>query len=162
MAHEGGSGLLPIPCCSGKHESAQHLQASAVQAMASGSQSSQPACRGELAAINSAAGTLDPFPSGSASLSPSSLCREASEVGAVCVNAPVRIRAGGDQRWSSLPRHWLPETDTTSILSKSRFQVTGFPAPDCRLPVVRREKKTAIGGGSRCGFGNGIGSPDGE
>ena len=28
-----------------------------------------------------------------------------SEVRAVCVNAPVRICAGGDQRWSSLPRH---------------------------------------------------------
>jgi hypothetical protein len=27
-----------------------------------------------------------------------------SKVRAVCVNAPVRICAGGDQRWSSLPR----------------------------------------------------------
>ena len=30
--------------------------------------------------------------------------RHSSTVRAVCVNAPVRICAGGDQRWSSLPR----------------------------------------------------------
>src|SRR5437879_2011800 len=34
----------------------------------------------------------------------SKLCRYSSLVRAVCVNAPVRICAGGDQRWSSLPR----------------------------------------------------------
>ena len=34
----------------------------------------------------------------------SRLCRYSSLVRAVCVNAPVRICAGGDQRWSSLPR----------------------------------------------------------
>ena len=32
------------------------------------------------------------------------LCRHASLVRAVCVNAHVRICAGGGQRWSSLPR----------------------------------------------------------
>jgi hypothetical protein len=30
--------------------------------------------------------------------------RDSSTVRAVCVNAPVRICAGGNQRWSSLPR----------------------------------------------------------
>src|SRR6266849_3938372 len=30
--------------------------------------------------------------------------RHSSTVRAVCVKAPVRICAGGDQRWSSLPR----------------------------------------------------------
>src|SRR5215468_6575114 len=38
--------------------------------------------------------------------------RHSSTVRAVCVNAPVRICAGGDQRWSSLPRQlrsaWPP------------------------------------------------------
>ena len=34
-----------------------------------------------------------------------SLPRHSSKVGAVCVEAPVRFCAGGDQRWSSLPRH---------------------------------------------------------
>ena len=59
------------------------------------SQSSQSARRGELAATDTAAGTLDSFPSGSASLPSSSFCRHTSKVGAVCVNAPVRICAGG-------------------------------------------------------------------
>jgi hypothetical protein len=40
----------------------------------------------------------------SASLSGCSLRRHSSRVRAVCVNALVRICAGGDQRWSSLPR----------------------------------------------------------
>ena len=40
----------------------------------------------------------------SASLSGCSLRRYPSRVRAVCVNALVRICAGGDQRWSSLPR----------------------------------------------------------
>src|ERR1017187_3733794 len=74
--------------------------------MASGPQWSQSACQGELAAVDPAAGTLDSIPPSSASLSSSALCREASKVGAVCVNAPVRICAGGDQQWSSLPRHY--------------------------------------------------------
>jgi hypothetical protein len=34
----------------------------------------------------------------------SSPTRHSSKVGAVCVKAPVRFCAGGDQRWSSLPR----------------------------------------------------------
>ena len=37
-----------------------------------------------------------------------SLRRYASLVRAVCVNAHVRICAGGDQRWSSLPRQVIP------------------------------------------------------
>src|SRR6266850_8566492 len=40
----------------------------------------------------------------SAPLSRRTLLRHSSFVRAVCVNAPVRICAGGDQRWSSLPR----------------------------------------------------------
>src|SRR6266581_5769543 len=40
----------------------------------------------------------------SAPLSRRTLLRHSSFVRAVCVDAPVRICAGGDQRWSSLPR----------------------------------------------------------
>jgi hypothetical protein len=72
--------------------------------VASDSQSSQSACRGELAAIDSAAGTLDSIPSRSASLPSRTFCRQTSEVRAGCVNAPVRICAGGGQKWPSLPR----------------------------------------------------------
>ena len=44
----------------------------------------------------------------SASLSSCPLRRHSSSVRAVCVNALARICAGGDQRWSSLPRPLLP------------------------------------------------------
>ena len=40
---------------------------------------------------------------------PCSLRRHSSSVRAVCVNALARICAGGDQRWSSLPRHFPSE-----------------------------------------------------
>ena len=91
------SGLLAIPCRPWQFESAQCLQASTVQVVASGSKSSQPTRRETLAAVKSVAGTLDSIPPSSAPLSSSSLCRQASKVRAVCVNAPVRI-CGGDQR----------------------------------------------------------------
>src|ERR1700676_4207438 len=42
----------------------------------------------------------------SAPLSRCTLLRHSSFVRAVCVDALVRICAGGDQRWSSLPRQW--------------------------------------------------------
>src|SRR6266568_2692608 len=46
---------------------------------------------------------MDSGTSCSASLSDATLLRESSEVGAVCVNAHVRICAGGGLRRSSLP-----------------------------------------------------------
>src|SRR6266403_6089970 len=45
----------------------------------------------------------------SAPLSRRTLLRHSSFVRAVCVDAPVRICAGGDQRWSSLPRQQFAE-----------------------------------------------------
>jgi len=47
---------------------------------------------------------VDTAPESPAPLSPSSLLRHSSFIRAVCVNALVRICAGGDQRWSSLLR----------------------------------------------------------
>jgi hypothetical protein len=76
------------------------------QAVASHFKSAQPARSEALAAVVSAARTLDSFPTSSAPLSSSSLRRHASKIRAVCVNALVRICAGGGQRWSSLPRQW--------------------------------------------------------
>ena len=92
-----GSGLLPIPCCSRQPESAQRLPASAGQVVASRVTSAQPARSEAVGAVNSATGTLDSFPTSSASLPFGSLRRHASKIRAVCVNAPVRICAGGDQ-----------------------------------------------------------------
>src|SRR5258708_18156309 len=43
-------------------------------------------------------------PPHAASLSLCPFCRHSSTIRAVCVDALVRICAGGDQRWSSLPR----------------------------------------------------------
>src|SRR5229473_3435245 len=61
--------------------------------------------------LRDAMGTLYPSPEpvdsstpSSAPLSRRTLLRHSSFVRAVCVDAPVRIWAGGDQRWSSLPR----------------------------------------------------------
>src|SRR6266550_1787467 len=51
----------------------------------------------------------------------SSLCRHASLVRAVCVNALIRICAGGDQRWSSLPRQ-------QSILDESSIPTYRVPS----------------------------------
>src|SRR6266852_6577796 len=42
--------------------------------------------------------------------------RHSSTVRAVCVNAPVRICAGGDQRWSSLPRQLSSDTTYPVVL----------------------------------------------
>src|SRR5262245_61048563 len=117
MADEGRPGLLPIPCCSGQSESARCLPASPMQVVAESSESSQSAWREALATAVCAAGALDSVPASSAPLSSSALCRQASEVGAVCVNALVRICAGGDQRWSSLLRHLSRRTRLGGVVS---------------------------------------------
>src|SRR5437899_4486079 len=63
----------------------------------------------------------------SAPLSRCTLLRHSSFVRAVCVDALVRICAGGDQRWSSLPRQlsfhvfsWTPTTLSGSRLRGDR------------------------------------------
>ena len=58
------------------------------------------------------------------------LRRYASMVRAVCVNAHVRICAGGDQRWSSLPRQLIGK------------RLIGRQSPTCRLiPVANPERR---------------------
>ena len=67
----------------------------------------------------------------------SSIRRDSSLVRAVCVNAPVRIRAGGDQRWSSLPRQL-----TEVAVSEHHPNPLGAPVwqslPDCQHSVSSR------------------------
>src|SRR6266576_823302 len=69
----------------------------------------------------------------SAPLSRRTLLRHSSFVRAVCVDAPVRICAGGDQRWSSLPRHLPPErfviSGLTTIRPESRLLLLSTPMP---------------------------------
>ena len=104
MAPEGRAGLLPIPRCSGEHDSVAHLQTSRVLALA---ECSGPSQSTRTDAVGTAYPLLNrwippprvlhPYPDGT-------LLRHSSLVRAVCVDALVRICAGGDQRWSSLPR----------------------------------------------------------
>src|SRR6202035_418118 len=104
MAAEGGAGLLPIPCCSRELDPAAHLLAARLSIVAECFSSSQSTRPGALGASVPHLVPVDSSTPRFASLSPCSLRRHSSSVRAVCVNALARICAGGDQRWSSLPR----------------------------------------------------------
>src|SRR5437667_516693 len=73
-------------------------------AVAERSSPSQSARTGAMGAPLPSLEPVDSPTPHSASLSYCPLCRHSSLVRAVCVNALVRISAGGDQPWSSLPR----------------------------------------------------------
>ena len=104
MASDGGAGLLPISCCSRELDSVAHLLAARLQAVAEHFGSSQSTRPGALGALVPHLVSVDSPTPCYASLSRCPLRRHSSSVRAVCVNALVRICAGGDQRWSSLPR----------------------------------------------------------
>src|SRR5438309_764423 len=104
MGQEGCRRLLPIPGGPWKSGSTPRLWSASASTVAQGSLSPQPEGG---AALGSSDTDLRPMDSGTscpASLSDATLLRESSEVGAVCVNAHVRICAGGGLRRSSLPR----------------------------------------------------------
>ena len=105
MATEGRERLLPLSCGSGKHRSVECLWATLATNVVAHSTPPQSTTQ-VVAPSTSALPALDSSPTRSASLSYSSFPRHTSKVGAVCVDAPVRFCAGGDQRWSSLPRHF--------------------------------------------------------
>src|SRR5665213_1579372 len=122
MASEGGAGLLPISRCSRELDSVARLLAARLQAVAERFSSSQST---RLGALGASVPHLVPVYSSTprfASLSPCSLRRHSSSVRAVCVNALARICAGGDQRWSSLPRQFAGSGGTT------RFSECSVPA----------------------------------
>src|ERR1035441_290878 len=101
MASEGGIGLLPISCCSRQHRPVVPLQTSRPSALAKRSGSPQSDREKEVGEIWPDLRQMDSNTPHPASLSRRLLLRHSSFVRAVCVNAPVRICAGGDQRWSS-------------------------------------------------------------
>src|ERR1700745_495787 len=77
-----------------------------------------------------------------------SLSRHSSFRRAVCVNAHVRICAGGDQRWSSLPRQ-LRELGAVSVLPVSPEEVADFDrrgnlCPACGCLVCRRYSRAYL------------------
>ena len=97
VAPEGRAGLLPIPRCSREHDPVAHLQTSRVQALAECSSPPESARRD---AVGTSYPSLEPVDSStprSAPLSRCTLLRYSSFVRAVCVDALVRICAGGDQ-----------------------------------------------------------------
>src|ERR1035438_2744855 len=114
MASEGGAGLLPIPCCSRELDSVAHLLAARLQIVAECFSSSQSTRPGAMGAFVPHLVPVDSPTPCSASLSSCPLRRHSSSVRAVCVNALARICAGGDQRWSSLPRQ-LSESHWTTV-----------------------------------------------
>src|ERR1035438_3214078 len=104
MASEGRQRLLPIPRCARKSPAAEHLQAAHQPTVVSGTRTPQSACPQKVGGSYSVVRTVDTAPESPAPLSSISLLRHSSFIRAVCVNALVRICAGGDQRWSSLLR----------------------------------------------------------
>src|SRR6266436_4295285 len=117
MASEGGDGLLPIPCCSRELGSVAHLLAARLPIVAERFSSSQSTRPGALGAVVPHLVPVDSATPCSASLSSCPLRRHSSSVRAVCVNALARICAGGDQRWSSLPRPENPLGRSTAMAS---------------------------------------------
>jgi hypothetical protein len=108
MASPDCAGLLPIPCCSGQLGSVAHLCPARLSVVAERSGPPQPTRPGAMGSSHPFVEPLDSTPPRSAPLPHGPLCRSASLVRAVCVKALVRICAGGDQQWSSLPRQLAP------------------------------------------------------
>src|ERR1022692_5162799 len=131
MAPEGRAGLLPIPRCSREHDSVAHLQTSRVQAMAECSGPPQSARKDVLGTFYPSLEPVDSSTPRSAPLSRCTLLRHSSFVRAVCVDALVRICAGGDQRWSSLPRQGR---FSDPLLPRVNYGIEGCTTPVGCLP----------------------------
>src|SRR6202030_4039715 len=107
MAAKGCERLLPLPCGPRQYRSVECLWTTLATIVVAHSTPTQSTTKvvgpghPDLQAVDSSS-------TRSASLSCCSLPRHSSKVGAVCVEAPVRICAGGGQRWSSLPQHLVP------------------------------------------------------
>src|SRR4051812_3409905 len=95
MGEEGSFRLLPVPRHSGQFPSAEILWATSPTAVVSHPMPPQSEAGVALESGTTDFQPLDPNPSYPASLSGATFLRYSSEVGAVCVNAPVRICAGG-------------------------------------------------------------------
>ncbi len=121
MASEGGAGSYyqyhAVPRELG---SVARLLAARMPIVAECFSSSQSTRPGALGAFVPHLVPMDSATPRSASLSSCSLRRHPSSVRAVCVNALARICAGGDQRWSSLPRPEPVADGPQSSITKQR------------------------------------------
>jgi hypothetical protein len=98
LASEGRQWLLPIPCCARKSRSGAHLPSACGLSVAKCSSSSQSTRTQEMGPAHSdlrQVATTTPYP---APLPSDSLLRHPSFIRAACVDAHVRICAGGGQR----------------------------------------------------------------
>src|SRR3954452_4049778 len=95
MVAESRSGLLPIPCHSGQHASAGDLCISRRPAVAILVDPPQSARLCNMVPTERALQKMDSLTTRSAHSPYATLRRHSSKVEAVCVNAHVRIRAGG-------------------------------------------------------------------
>jgi hypothetical protein len=91
------TGLPPLLCSPGKHRPVECLRATSAATVAAHSSPPQPTTR-RVGSVLPDLYAVDSSSTSSASLSYSPLPRHSSKVGAVCVEALVRICAGGDQR----------------------------------------------------------------
>jgi Reverse transcriptase (RNA-dependent DNA polymerase) len=91
------TGLPPLLCSPGKHRPVECLRATSAATVAAHSSPPQPTTR-RVGSVLPDLHAVDSSSTCSASLSYSPLPRHSSKVGAVCVEALVRICAGGDQR----------------------------------------------------------------
>jgi hypothetical protein len=94
-ASEGRHRLLPIPCCSREYRSAANLQTTRESALADHSGSSRSTRKEEVGVTDSGLRQMDTHTPNPASLSSRPLPRHSSFIRAVCIDAHVRICAGG-------------------------------------------------------------------
>src|SRR5262249_53675882 len=119
LASEGGAGLLPIPCRSGQHRSVTCVHVSPTLVVAECFDPSESTGGGGVGSSPSSLKPLDSPTPCSASLPRCAFCRHASTVRAVCVNALVRICAGGAEQSTSLPRQVrIPAEGVRPILQR--------------------------------------------
>ena len=134
------SGSDPMDCqWAGTGRTAHQL------AVVSGTRTPQPACPQKVGGSCSVVRTVDTASESPAPLSSSSLLRHSSFIIAVCVNALVRICAGGDQRWSSLLRQvGVPSPDA------GRLRGSNLPHAGFWLTPSRRHNTTDSLNGTDC------------
>ena len=133
MASPSCAGLLPIPRCSGQLDSVAHFPPTRLPAVAERPHPSQSTRPGALGSSLSSLDQVDSSTPHSASLSRCPLRRYPSPVRAVCAKALVRICAGGDQRWSSLPRHLAHSFHGWLLPCRQGFANICQEQPDPRL-----------------------------
>src|SRR6266852_7191058 len=104
MASKSDARLLPLPCRAWQHRPVKRLGSAVTASVAVHPKPSQSAWPRGVGSGDTDLRPLDSSTPRFASLSSGTLCRHTSKVGAVCIKVLVRFCAGGDQRWSSLPR----------------------------------------------------------